>query len=459
MRWAATASTFPVGLVTVWLLRNQVPYRWALASAVLLQTLPFAAFLFGFHAALPWHFSFAFAVLGIGLTTIRRRRQVDLLLALSVGLLCVTHLMVTFMVLLCLSAMQGLSALRHGMTEIRTSLIPWAGSVALGLGLSAVYWLLAATSAPLFNTWTSVDDYYTTYRNSFIFPFVTSGIFGTRWAVIQWVMPIVPLAFLLVAAWALAIQRREQGEVWRAASRLCTVGGVALLMSSELAYPLYASIPHLANIQFPYRFLTVSSIAGALGFSLVAPAAFRDSGMRLIRCAITGCAALSVMLFIAFQYKQYVEGVDPGLGPKTMAGRVGQRGSEPAFIGPDWQKYIEGGGLDGYCRGTGLVCETTLGESHHRIWHISTDSRAEVLLPLFAFPAWQVSLDDVLVPARVDLPTGLIAVEIPPGRHSVSVRWSLLWQERVGWALSAASLAVFAAISWVRRLRRGEVYA
>ena len=45
MRWAATASTFPVGLVTVWLLRNQVSYRWALASAVLLQTLPFAAFL------------------------------------------------------------------------------------------------------------------------------------------------------------------------------------------------------------------------------------------------------------------------------------------------------------------------------------------------------------------------------------------------------------------------------
>lgn len=458
MRWAAAASTFLVGLVTTGLLHRRLPYRWALASAVLLQTMPFAAFVFGFHAALPWHFSFPMAVMVIGLTTIRCRRRIDLLLALAVGLLCVTHLLVAFMVLFCLAVMQGLSALRQTKSEDRASLIPWATSVALGLGLSAVYWLLAATSAPLFPVETRIDDHFLNWRNSFIFPFVTSGIFGTRWAVVQWVMPIVPLAFLLVTAWALAIQQREQSEEWRAASRLCIVGGVALLMSSELAYPLYAKIPYLTNIQFPYRFLTVSSIAGALALSLVAPAAFRDSGMRLIRCAIAGCAALSVMLFIAFQYKQYMEGVDPGLGPKTMAGRVGQRGAEPASIGPDWQKYIEGGGLDGYCRGTGLMCEATLGESHHRIWHITSDSRAEVLLPLFAFPAWQVSLDDVLVSARVDLPTGLIAVEIPPGRHSVSVRWSLLWQERVGLALSAASLVFCAAIFSVRRCR-GDVCA
>ncbi|MBL8375700.1 hypothetical protein [Accumulibacter sp.] len=454
MRWAAAASTFLVGAVTFGLLYGRLLYPWAIASAMLLQTLPFAAFLFGFHAALPWHFSFPLAVLVIGLSTIRRQPRVDLLLAVSVALLCMTHLLVAFMVLLSLSALQGLSALRHPMKEDRASLLPWAGSVALGLGLSAVYWLLAATSESLFSVVTRIDDHYLNWRNSFVFPFVTSAIFGTRWAVVQWVMPIIPSVFLLVSAWALAAQRHQQGEIWHAASRLWIVGAFALLMSSELAYPLYASIPFLTKVQWPYRFLTVSSIAGALAVAMVASAAFSNSGKVLIRGAIVACALLSVALLLALQFKQYVEGASPGLGTKTMAGHIGQRGAEPASIGPDWKRYVEDGALDGYCRRNGLVCEMQFAHSHHRIWRITSDKAREVLLPLFAFPAWQVSVDEVLVAETIDQATGLIAVQIPPGSHSVSVRWSLLWQEQAGLALSAFSLVVCAIVFVVQRRRK-----
>lgn len=453
MRWAATASTFLLGLAAFWLLRRQLDHRIALASAGLMQTLPFAAFLFGFHAALPWQFSFPLAVLVIGLTTIRKRDRIDLLLALSVALLCVTHLLVTFMVLLCLTVMQGLTTLHHGANEIRASLIPWATSVSLGLGLSAVYWLLAATSLPLFVHIVSVDNPYLTYRNSFVFPFVTSGIYGTRWAVVQWIMPVVPLCFLLVTAWWLAGQWRRPSELWFATSRLWIVGTVAFLLSSELAYPLYVNVSFLRNIQWPYRFLTVSNIAGTLALALVAGESFRISGARLIRAAVIGCAVLSVTMFASVQYKQYVEGADPELGSKTMAGHIGQKGAEPVSAGPDWKRYLEEGGLRGYCQRAGLVCETRLAKSHHHVWNIASNTGGKAVLPLFAFPAWQVRLDGVLIPARTDAPTGLIAVQIPSGRHSVSVHWSPLWQERVGFALSVASFLVCAAIFEVRRRR------
>lgn len=140
MRWAATSSTFLV-VATMGLLYGRMPYLWALAAAILLQSMPFAAFLFGFYSALPWHFSFPLAVLVIGLTTIQCQRRIDLLLALAVGLLCVTHLLVAFMVLLCLSVMQGLTHLRQSKTEVCALLIPWVVGC---LGSRAVSGILAA---------------------------------------------------------------------------------------------------------------------------------------------------------------------------------------------------------------------------------------------------------------------------------------------------------------------------
>ena len=423
-------------------------------SALLLQAQPFAAFLFGFHAALPWHFSLPLAILVIGRSTIQAQKRMDLLLALSVALLCFTHLLVAFMVLLSLTTLQVLSVWGKPMHEVRSSLLPWAYAVALGLGLSAVYWLLAATSGGLFSVATRVDDHYLNWRNSFVFPWVTSKIFGTRWALIQWVIPLIPLTYLLVSAWALARQRSEQDELWRAASRLWIVGAFALLMSSELAYPFYASIPFLTNIQFPYRFLTVSTLAGALALAMTARMSFSASGTRLIRAAFVACALFTGALLLALQYKQYTEGAPPGLGPATMAGPVGQRGAEPATIGPDWKRYIQDGALDGYCQRYGLVCDVQLTHAHHRIWRITAPAVQEVLLPLFAFPAWQVSIDDAPVPTSIDQATGLIAVPMPAGRHAVSVRWSLLWQERVGRALSGTSLLILVLLFFTQRYRK-----
>lgn len=454
MRLAAVASTIMVGIVTVWLLHGQIPNRAALVSAVLLQTLPFTAFLFGFHAALPWHFSVPLAILVIGLTIIKSSRRIDLLLSTAVALLCVTHLLVAFMVLLCLSVFHVLNVLHQGTSKLKESVIPWGCSVALGLGLSAIYWLLAATSTPLFSAETRIDDHYLNWRNSFVFPFITSTFFGIRWALIQWVMPIVPLMFLSASAWGLAAQRRIPTQLWHAACNLWIVGIIAFLLSSELAYPLYASVPLLANVQWPYRFLTVSGIAGTLAFVLIANTVLRRPDSVMIRAAIALCVVVSLALFFVLQYKQYAEGATPNLGPKTMDGYVGQRGAEPASVGPKWKKFIEGGGLDGYCDRAGIICETKLSHSTHRIWEITTDKAREIVLPLFAFPAWQVSVDDVPIATTIDKPTGLIALRIQPGTYAVSVRWSLLWQERVGLTLSSISLLIFATVFVAQRRRK-----
>ena len=455
MRVAAVISTFLVGIVTFQLLHKRLTYRCALFTAILLQTLPFSGFLFGFHAALPWQFSFPLAVLVIGRSTIEDKRRIDLLLAVSIALLCATHLLVAFMVLLSLTVYKGLGTVFHARTNLYAALVPWVSSVTLGLGLSAVYWLLAATSGSLFSVESRIDKHYLDWHNSFVFPFVTSGIFGTRWAVIQWVLPIIPLVFLLVTAWALTTQRNERSEIWQAALRLWIVGAFALLISSELAYPLYNSIPFLRNVQFPYRFLSVSSIAAALAFAMVTTAAFRVSGTGTVRLrlAIIGGVLISVILFLTIQYKQYTDGVPPGLGPATMAGHVGARGAEPASIGSSWKQYVKEGAFDGYCRRTGLECETKLNHSHHRVWIISTDSSRAILLPLFAFPAWTVMVDNEPAETMIDISTGLLTVGLTSGTHTVMVNWSLLWQERVGLTLSALSLVICALILLVRRCR------
>ncbi len=451
---AAVAATFLVGVATCWVLRPFTAPRQAWLGAALMQTLPFMVFLFALYEALPWHFAFPLAVLatGLSLPSARNARWFDARLAVVIALLTLTHLMAAFMALLCLGFVQAvLWVERRGWRGgWRDPAVGWGLGVGLGLGMSAYYWLLAGTSGPLFRNWMDVEG---TFRTSFVLPFVTSLVYGMRWPAIQWVLPLPSLAILLTAMWLLGRNSAAYAPSTRTAGRqLAFVALVGFLMSSEVAYPLYANIHALQAVQFPFRFLMLSSMAGALAFALaLQPSLARSS--RLQRGMALSATALSVALSGMFLLKQYREGERPDVA-SLLKGNIGTFYSEPATLGPQWKSYVAEGGFAGFCTRTNLRCTEGLSKAHHHTWQVEASERATVLLPLFAFPAWTVRVDGTEVASGIDSDTGVIRLKLEQGVHEIDVHWGGLWQERIGGAISWASVGVLALALLLQRRRK-----
>jgi hypothetical protein len=81
------------------------------------------------------------------------------------------------------------------------------------------------------------------------------------------------------------------------------------------------------------------------------------------------------------------------------------------------------------------------------------DPGAVVVVPLHAFPGWEVTLDG----ARWDLtegPYGLLAFRVPEGRHVAQVRFGTTPPRVAGWALAVAALALLGILALRERAVR-----
>ena len=91
-----------------------------------------------------------------------------------------------------------------------------------------------------------------------------------------------------------------------------------------------------------------------------------------------------------------------------------------------------------------------------RRWLIDTGAPDEqsLVLPVLYFPSWEVSVEGQVIKASPDTATGLVRIELPPGKQRVSLYWKRSLNEWVGIAMSAASLAVLMVVGAAQRTRR-----
>lgn len=458
MRAAATLSVFGLGLVAFHFLSPLMSLRRSLFGVAAVQLLPFSTFLLGFHAALPWHFSMPLALFVICRVLSRAARKqddsIDLILALAVGALCVFHLMVAFMV--GLSLVLGLlirSMLERDGGAVRR-LMGMTLSMGIGVGLAAFYWLPALTSGPLFVAASDEQMRHLDWRNSFAFPAVTSGVYGVRWALVQWWLAYVPLVQVLVVAFLLRWRGAElSASVRGAAVGLLSIGVVALVLASELSYFLYHYLPLLAKVQFPYRFLTVAFLACSLALVLAMPRACSVKRGSVLGVCMLSCSVLvaSIAFSFALQLKQLRDVPAAKLGQATMEGLIGYPTALPASARAGWKDYVSQGGLDGYCSRSALTCEVTENRAHSRTWRITSSLDSWVNLPVFSFPAWELAVNGSEATVRTDEASGVISVAISPGLSEVRLRWAPLLQDWVGMAISALAVLTLVMVASRRR--------
>jgi hypothetical protein len=116
-----------------------------------------------------------------------------------------------------------------------------------------------------------------------------------------------------------------------------------------------------------------------------------------------------------------------------------------------WFTYVHMGGFAGECTKQGVAARALVDRVQERAWEITAPAAATLTLPLFAYPAWELSVDGVHRGLGADPVTGLVRADIAPGTHQVRLRWKGLPEEIVGRWLSLAGALLLAGAALVNR--------
>ncbi len=196
------------------------------------------------------------------------------------------------------------------------------------------------------------------------------------------------------------------------------------LMTMRIAEPVYAALPLLRFVQFPWRFLGPA----ALGLALLGGVAFASLLGRAaprVRASLAAAAAAVAVLLVA-----------PVTGPK------------PPIPIPDWavdgdslaKQRVTTSGCDEYLPrwveerpnprafrdGVALLGEGTVVSSRRGAgrWDLTIEAPAPVRVVLCDayYPGWAARLDGAPHPVAPRARHGDLVLDIPAGRHDVAVR-------------------------------------
>jgi len=434
LAWTSWLANLLLGMVVLW----RAPSGWRLSqafcAALFVAASPMLYFMATHQASYPWVLSMPFGLLFAWESAQEKPHWFRLAIPLS--LLCLTHLLSTLILLLCV----GCGRLLAGGPRRRMirGHAQWLCICLLGLGLASFFLFPAVTQLHLINPEGWTNNPYLDWHRAFAFPTFTWYRFGMRWFGLQWPLPVVSL---LMAAWVLRAPG-EQGEAGPAARQLAWMALAGLFFSSELAYPLYELFDAFRKFQWPYRFSAWSLLLSSTAFILVLlqrwPQLARWRRMQALALAL---AYAVLALYVQNNVRTAGQQLPPAL--VVMQGDFGQPEYLPAGRGPGWESYLHSGSFASDCAQAGLQCGPLRRTSHSVESEIILQATTSLVrMPLFVFPAWQVSVDGVPRRTSVDPATGLHLVQLPPGQHVIRLAWVGLEAERTGrWITLAALLA------------------
>lgn len=447
-------------MVTAWcvffLVRRFSTVAVAFLMAAAVSFSPYSFHLSQYQQFLPMYFATPALVLFIGAVTASGPRSRIALTALSLALLTGSHILVAFMALLCTGASMLWRLVSEREAAVRP-LLQHAVGVALGLGIVAIYLLPALTLQPLITPDGWHDDDTLDWRNCFLLQYWTLPPSGPRLAHLQWTIALLSLLAWVAAAWLLRRADPASGAKKRRAVELLVMAATALLLGSELAYPLWEHLAVLRKLQFPMRFLLPAAIASALALALAAALAW-ERHRRVAQAVVGGFIAASVLILAAMEYR-----LSKDLSPAASLmelnhALLGQVEMKPATAGPAWRDYVQQGGLAAECGRQGLRCTQTLELAHAKAWTIEAPAAGQqpLHLPLFAFPGWSYRVNGQDGTLPIDAANGLPWITPGAGKTTVEAVWTGLPQERWGAGVSLAALGLLALVTVATGRVRGR---
>lgn len=338
-------------------------------------------------------------------------------LGITFGAIVLTHVPTTIVGSLGL----GLFALL--LTDWRSNkrfLIYAALGIAVGLALSSFFWIKVVNELSWIQAGHKVTSEHYDYRNNFLFsPWSLTNLNTWLGSVIAAVTVFIFLPALALfpkifsrAAKEQEFAGNERGIKFLRASVL--VATFAYFMTTDLSRPLWLAIPKLPDIQFPYRWLTVASVAISPAAAFAIVWFVKKIFEKQIRAWQLAVVAIS---FAAAGYSicEFAIASD-FLDRQTFVTRIEASRSAPSF--PDWLpvgaaaiKDVEPmtGPIDA---GTREILEADV-TTHTRRFKIAPGPESEARIRSYHYPLWHATVNGNLTEIK-KASDGTLLVEIPP---------------------------------------------
>lgn len=445
----AVLATLAGGLVVYFRLKPVVGRISSLFAACFWVLAPFPFFLFTHHGALPWQFSLPFALELLFCCLLPSTRISLPRASLVIAFLAFAHVLVAFMVLICIGLTIALRALINTTANI-SQLLRWFASALIGVGVTAFHYLPARASHDLISLHRETPGWllHLNWRNSFLFPLYSAYEWGVRWFSVQWIYPSLSLAGVVVCGVALSRYKEQLSAKREIALTFALFASFGLVLGSELAIPLYFLETPFRSLQWPYRFNTVATLGIATSLPVITYYCVEKA--RLTHwTSMLAIVVTSAHLFVlgGLQWQLLMQGEDPSLDETRLIGEFGQYGAELKTIGPSWREYVQQGGLPKKCALISATCSEKVSSTQHRIWKLRLVQPGELVFPLFAFPGWEVLVNGRPTTFRIDPGTGLIALDLAQGSHEVEILMAGLPQRRAGILISLLSISALVLIA------------
>ena len=447
--WTSVIATSLASLLSYFALRHAIGEWLAVITAILISLSPYTFHLTYYQQFLPMSFALPALVGYLATLVLPSGKRRILLVAITVGLLVVSHILTAFMALLVSGPVVLTRAARSQRSEAVRILLDYGVGVALGLGLVGIYLFPALTSQTLITPEGWYAPVHLDWRNAFLFQALTLPSFGFRWFHLQWSIPLITLFFILFSSAALWKTRQVKDFRWWLGSELVAIATLALLLGSEVTYPLWANLEIFKRLQFPLRLLGIASPAAIMGFGVACSLLNQARSGRWAKTGVFTALALSIVMLGTLEYRFTQEAHPVAEIAKPSRIYKGRPEMKPATAGHAWNDYVQQGGFVEECRTLAVECQFIREDTHDKAWQIRSDQDAPIRLrlPLFWFPGWEVVINGVLTPGRWDEQTGLLTVDVDKGTTVMEARWVGIRAERIGLGISLIALGIFLAMA------------
>lgn len=338
-----------------------------------------------------------------------------------------------------------------------------AGSLALAVGMTAVFWLPALIESRAVGLGLGASDGYinhlltaqTLLRRSLAYfadaPDALGQIYPLSWLALALVG--LGLGLLLLRF----VQRRPPAGWPALAFHLAlSIGAMYMATAASLAIwqPLTAV---LGNLQYPWRFLLLEAV-GLMGVAAALPAL-----LPKVRPAwIVGVTALLAMLVALPGLR--VEPLALSPADARLPGRMWDEDAAAGQVGATWtgeflpptvgeQRWALGRPREGAADGPAwqpapAVTLTRLGYTSVTA-RVETANPMELRLHQFHQPGWRATVDGQPAATYPSGELGLVTVDLPAGSHTVTVSFGATPARTAGAVISLAALALWIALVWL----------
>jgi hypothetical protein len=263
-----------------------------------------------------------------------------------------------------------------------------------------------------------------------------------------------PLVLLALPAGVVFLRTRRRME-GLAVLALALAFGIGVFMAISASRFIWDSFDSLRFLQFPYRYLGLTSI-GAAALAGAWLAVLRDRPMVQQLAAATILAGVFIGTGATF-FQPYVRCTEENSAKLACAP------SDSAYFAPEYFVYLRRSGIEAYLPAdVGFVAEPPkepavlvigdariAGAGQGSDWldlDVDAVRTTTVQAAMFDFPNWRVRVDGTVVPHWPGPVSGQIRFDVPAGVHRVELRLEDTDVRRLGNRLSLVSWALLALV-------------